>query len=96
MRDINKRRWGEGGRDAPQKRPRTCCDFERENEPVYKNFLPLTRRDLLASDRTAANSGLAKSRGTCRVALLRDLASTRVNAASDVIKQITWTDPSGI
>lgn len=44
---------------------------------VYKNFLSLTRCDLLASDRTTANSVLAKSRGTCRDASRR-IASRRV------------------
>ena len=98
-----------GGRCAPREHAAIPSGRTRL---VYKNFLPLTRRDLLASDRMAANSALAKSHGTCRDASrriashriasrctassLRDLALARVNAASDVIKKITWTDPSGI
>lgn len=57
-----------GGRCAPREHAAIPSGRTRL---VYKNFLPLTRRDLLASDRMAANSALAKSHGTCRDASRR-------------------------
>ncbi|KAL0122608.1 hypothetical protein PUN28_007365 [Cardiocondyla obscurior] len=100
-------------RGGKKRAPKDAITFsKRQNGLVYKNYLPLTRLDLLASNlrgrefrekswaRVAARRD-ASATHPRRVALraaspLRDLASACVNAASNVIKQITWTDPSGI